>query len=305
MSAAIRLATNEPAHNDNPRAPGMSAVRRPALRYHGGKFMLASWIISNMPTHRTYVEPFAGACSVLLRKTRTYAEVANDLNLKIYDYFKVLRDPSSYAHLKRALQFTPFHEREFRLSLEDCDDPIEQARRLCVRSFLSHGSDGVTSSTVPGFRSSISRAGSTPATDWSNLPGHMDAIHERLQRVTWLTMDAMEVIEKYRTSDTLLYVDPPYHPSTRHDKISVGDTYRAYGHELDADGHEKLLVALRETPAMVMLSGYRCEIYDDMLSDWVRLDTRAQSDGNAKKTESLWLNPAAADNRPSPSLFGA
>lgn len=288
---------------------GLSGVRRPALRWHGGKFLLAPWVVSHMPAHRTYLEPFGGAASVLLRKTPSYAEVVTDLDERLREYFTVLRDPSTYAELRRALTYTPFHEREFmdiRDGVTPAETAVERARHLCVLAFMSHGSDSLMPRGRPGFRSSVTRAGSTPALDWSNLPAGMDAIHERLRRVTWLSVDAFDAIDKYEGDDVLIYADPPYHRSTRSQKITRGEFYHGYLHEFDGDEeHERLLKRLDASPSMVMLSGYRCALYDDMLAHWTRFDRVSQMDGQIKKTESLWLNPLAASRRPSPDLFGA
>lgn len=30
------------------------AIKHPAIRYHGGKFRLATWIIGHFPAHRCY-----------------------------------------------------------------------------------------------------------------------------------------------------------------------------------------------------------------------------------------------------------
>lgn len=84
---------------------------RPIVRYFGGKWKLAPWIIQHLPQHRVYVEPFGGGGSVLLRKPRSYAEVYNDLDGEIVNLFLIARDHGQ--ELQQKLELTPFARDEF------------------------------------------------------------------------------------------------------------------------------------------------------------------------------------------------
>src|SRR5882672_6697622 len=133
---------------------------RPALRWHGGKWKLAPWIISHIPPHRIYVEPFGGAASVLLRKPRAYAEVYNDLDDWAVNLFLVLRDPEMSTQLTEQLRLTPFSRTEFECDRELGEahgDRVELARRLVVRSFMGFGSNAHNGRST-GFRANSNRS---------------------------------------------------------------------------------------------------------------------------------------------------
>lgn len=275
----------------------MNAPSRPVLRYHGGKWVLAPWVIEHFPKHRVYVEPFGGAASVLLRKPRSYAEVYNDLEGGVVNLFRVLRDPRLARALRRSLELTPFAREEFAAARRPAEDPVEAARSLIVLSFMGFGSAGVLGETT-GFRANSNRSGTTPAHDWANFPRGLDAVTERLQGVVIENQDALICMERHDGPDTLHYVDPPYVMSTR----SSGHSYK---HEMTADQHEELLWKLKCLEGMVVLSGYPSGLYDGLLTKWERVERKALADGARARTEVLWLNPAATAARSAGPLFEA
>lgn len=273
----------------------MCTVRRPIVRYHGGKWRLASWIISHFPAHRTYVEPFGGGASVLLRKARAYSEVYNDIDGDIVNLFQVLRVPDHAMALADAVRMTPFARREFESSYERTDDFIERARRTCIMAHMGFGSaasrmtaDGRRMRT--GLRSAAKREGTLPAHNWRDMPEVVLATAERMRAVVVESRPAATVIDTYDDVDTLFYVDPPYVHSTR-SRTSI-NTYA--GEMSDAD-HATLADQLRKLRGMVVLSGYRSKMYDDLYHDWPRVDKAARGDGAVERVESLWLSPRVAE----------
>ena len=89
----------------NPVTSGIDpAVKRPIVRYFGGKFLMAPKIVQHFPDHHSYIEPFGGGGSVLLRKRRSHAEIYNDLDRRMINLFEVLRDDAKAEQLERRLQ---------------------------------------------------------------------------------------------------------------------------------------------------------------------------------------------------------
>lgn len=256
--------------------------QRPILRWHGGKWILARWIISHLPAHRTYVEPFGGAASVLLRKPVSHAEILNDLDSEVVNLFRVTRERG--LDLRRQLELTPFSREEFRLSHQKSDDPLEQARRTVVRSFMGFGSNA--HGRVTGFRANSDRSGTTPARDWRNYPDALWAIIDRLRGVCIECRDAVLVMRAHDSRDTVHYVDPPYVPGTR-------NPGRDYRHEMTVAQHRQLLEVLKSLQGTVVLSGYPNPLYDHALKGWRRVQRPALADGARKRTEVLWISRRA------------
>lgn len=266
------------------------SIERPILRYFGGKWRIAPWIIGHFPPHRIYCEAFGGGASVLLQKARAYGEIYNDLDGEVVNVFRVLQ--RHHRRFKRLLEATPFSRSEFDLSVRKVREPVERARRTIIRSFMGFGSDSVTRGYTTGFRSNSNRSGTTPAHDWSSWPFQIDLFHARLCGVVIENRDAKEVMASQDSPETLHYVDPPYVHATRARK-SFGK--HGYRFEMTDRDHEDLLSFLSGLQGMVVLSGYDHPIYAGLCWQRFDIETRAFYRGNssAVRTESLWLNPAA------------
>ncbi|MGK9173228.1 DNA adenine methylase [Yokenella regensburgei] len=264
-------------------------IKHPAIRYHGGKFRLASWIIQQMPDHVCYVEPFGGAAGVLLQKPRSYAEVYNDLDGEVVNLFRVLRDADMNQRLQDACILTPYSRDEFCAAREETTDPVERARRMVVRACMGFGSAAGIGGTS-GFRSDSKRKYATAAHLWERYPSNLAVICQRLQGVIIENKDAFEVMRAHDAETTLHYIDPPYVPETR----VQGNRY--YNHEMTVQGHEQLLAVARTMQGMVMISGYDHEVYNDMLTGWFKSEKESRISagrGTKVRTECLWINPAA------------
>lgn len=286
------------------------SVTRPLLRYFGGKWQLRHWIAGHFPVHRFYAEPFAGAASVLLGKQPAPGgEIINDLNREVINLFRVMQDAALSAELMRRLEWTPFSRAEFSLSMQPCEDAVERARRLVIRSFMGIEVAGVRG-TASGMRMgnvALDRLGCdnkrtfrNTAVDWCNWKAALPTIRDRLARVMIYERDALEFIRLMASSDCLLYVDPPYQLATR-TRAHGGSRYAV---EFAPEEHTKLIEELLTTPAMVVLSGYAHASYEPLeIAGWRRVEKDYRANMSpVRRTECLWISPNAFGATPGAQL---
>lgn len=269
-------------------------VTSPALRYHGAKFRLAPWIMQLFPPHTCYVEPFGGAAGVLLQKPRAYAEVYNDLDGDVVNFFGVLRDPILRGRLLQQLALTPYARDEFELSWTSAQDKVERARRLSIRAQMGFGSAGATKGST-GFRIDTARQYGTAQQLWAAYPESVAAAGRRFTGVLIENRPAIDVMLAHDRADTLFFVDPPYVLSTRTPRAN--QSKGSYRHEMTDLDHEALLAVVLQLKGMVVLSGYASELYASTLGHWTKHETSARISsgrGSGVRVECAWLNPACA-----------
>lgn len=272
---------------------------KPPFAYFGGKSRLAGMIADLMPPHRVYLEPFAGSLAVLFAKTPTPVEIVNDADDALVTFFRVLRDQPE--DLERACRLTPYSRSEFDAADDfDCDDDLEVARRFWVRIRQSFAH---TARAKSGWSISTARSQS-PSNATAAMVNRFAACAERLHGVMVENRDAVDVIQRCGTIDSVIYADPPYIASTRRG----GENGKSRDYRCDMGGvqdHERLAAALHDTPATVLLSGYRSDLYDALYAGWDRLDidvrvgtTNLKKVSDVRAVESVWSNrPIAAQGR--------
>jgi DNA adenine methylase len=273
--------------------------KRPLVRWMGSKWRSAAWIISHMPPHRAYIEPYGGSGAVLLRKPEARVEVLCDMDDEILALYRVVRDPYLCGRLYLLCSMTRFSDAEYRVAMERLplsSDPVERARRLIVRHAFQVSPDVRAETRASGFRRHSSDR-HCAAHDWNAYPEALGSLHARIRRVLIEHGDAVECMERHDRPDALHYCDPPYLPETR------SDPRKGYSHELGIAGHERLLDCLVSLKGMVVVSGYASALYDGRLGGWSKVTRKVKDHARKDRVEVLWINPAATAAARQGNLF--
>jgi DNA adenine methylase len=228
-----------------------------------------------------------GAASVLLQKRPAQLETVGDVDGRVVNAFRILRDRPE--DLVRAIRLTPWAEDEYELSRFAAADPLEDARRFWFTCWMSiHGGPNPGRQSSFRYQRSIASRFRTPPLDAIKVD-HLYVAATRLKNVQILKRDAFATINAFSDeSGCLLYFDPPYLKATR-------TQARGYNHEVDDDWHRQAADALHRARGMVLISGYQSALYQQLYEarGWKRVDRRAQTNSGSFRVESLWLSPQA------------
>ncbi len=254
-------------------------VRRPILRYYGGKFRIAPRIIETFPEHSKYVEPFCGAASVLLRKNRSGSEVLADADERVVKYLAAVRDHGEVISRKVGATSPTKEAWISAIGHLDDSDPVSMAVAMLTRSFLTRGTDEIDYPSASYRKHPISIAA------WGTLPQSVLAASERLRGVEILTGSYERTFREHDSPSTLFYIDPPYLKSLR-------TSSHGYRRDFSKTDHEKMLALVRNLDGKVVISGYGSTLYDQCLSNagWNKVRFSAMGDCAKKATEQLWMN---------------
>ncbi len=262
-------------------------IIRPPVKWHGGKHYLAQRILSYLPPHRIYLEPFGGGASVLLNKSPVDVEAYNDLDQRISRLFRVLR--SQGAEFVSRLQLMPYSQVEFEAAELYPADATDLDMAVCdfVRWRQSFGGQGQSwSCTTTRARGGM--AGDVNAW-WTAIDG-LPQVIGRLKRVEILCQPAVEAIRRFDQPEGLIYCDPPYVHVTR-----AKGSRNVYRHEMTDADHIDLAHILRGCKSKVIVSGYPSNLYATLYKGWrvEEFDIANHAAGGTKKVrerECLWTN---------------
>ena len=262
--------------------------------YYGGKNPRnggsGRWVASMLPVdmNSTYCEPFCGLLGVLIQRPRVKVEVVNDLNHRLTNFLRCVRDePEELGH---RIHYTPHSDEDFDYAVAHIDDPdltpIERAWcfYVVVNFSIMHGDERAHI----GWRWHSDTAYGTPRLRYPDVV----RLSERITGLQIHTCDAVDIIERVAIMpNSLIYADPPYPSSDR----------SVYLHsDIDQD---RLCEAFRACKGQVAISGYGDEWdrlgwhrseYSTTTNKWRGVE---KGKPHMPRTEVLWTNYPPAQRR--------
>lgn len=108
------------------------------LRYPGSKWRIADQLVSNIPEHKSYLEPYFGSGAVLFNKPPSPIETINDLDDDVINLFQCIRDHSQ--QLAAMIAATPYSRKVYDSQFSIVSkDPVDKACAFLIKCWQGYG----------------------------------------------------------------------------------------------------------------------------------------------------------------------
>lgn len=217
-------------------------ILRTPISYYGGKQKLAKTVLSLIPSHKLYCEPFLGGAAIFFAKEPSPIEVINDTNKELMNFYTVCRNK---FHELASLVRTTLHSREDHDSawvIYNKPKLFDEVRRAWAVWVLSTQS---FSSKLNGSWGYDKTDDTTTLKIKHKKEQFTEDLAIRLQHCQIECADALYIIRSRDTINSFFYCDPPYFNS------DCGH-YNGYNEQ----DFENLLIALSNIKGKFLLSSY-------------------------------------------------
>lgn len=176
------------------------------ISYYGGKQSMLKVILPLIPSHSLYVEPFFGGGAVFWAKDKTQAEVINDYNGMVVNFYQQLK--TNYKALKQKIDATPYSREVYKAAMFVYSHPyihsdIHKAWAFwvcCIQGYANK---------IGSWRGSC-LTHKEAALNFNKKEAFGAHLSERLQYTQIECVDAVALIKSKDTPETFFYIDPPY-----------------------------------------------------------------------------------------------
>lgn len=211
------------------------------LAYIGGKRRIAPQIVSLVPAHDIYVEPFAGGAQVFFHKEPSRSEVLNDLDREVVNFFRILQRHS--VELIRTLECQPASRAIFDWHHEQRPELLTDVERA-ARFFYLQKNSWSGKRIGQNFHRCVSKPSNYNPL---SVEQRLSDAARRLARVQLECAPYQDILRHYDRPQTFFYIDPPY--------VDVA----LYQHNFTDEQFEELASLLRNLRGRFLLSINDCD----------------------------------------------
>ena len=172
------------------------------FRYPGGKYYARNLILTHLPKHVFYAEPFAGGASIFFAKDKVAENWLNDLDSDLINCLETIRDYpeeliSSLAGIEASKEKHNYFKNEFVI-----ENNLDRAKRWYYLNRTSY-------SGIMNMKNCYWGYGDKYSMRPENWPRNIRRTSAKLQDTKLTNGDFETVIEK-SPDGSFLFIDPPY-----------------------------------------------------------------------------------------------